>query len=330
MDDLPRSKEYLEAALSRSEKINDKAIEIALLSALGARFEQHGDYYRLLTEYEEKRLRISREIGNRLVEGQALMFCGQIQGLYLGDFGAGLAQQFEALHIWEYTIGKLFPLLRIAQIQTAQGNFTDALATLQAARPIGSTIYNELGRAGLGLVTAIVHNALGRTKNPEPHLRQVLESAAQIGQMVAENLVSRQYHMAAACESSAAYLGLAGLLHDEGARLEHKRQALEASQKAFDLYQSFGFVQIVECTSEEILFRHHLALEANGRSIEAAEYLERAYREMMRKHDLIPAESPFRKTYLENIQLHRDIQTAHVRQLINDSSNLTSIPPSSE
>jgi hypothetical protein len=30
---------------------------------------------------------------------------------------------------------------------------------------------------------------------------------------------------------------------------------------------------------------------------------------------LIPAESPYRKTYLENIQLHRDIQAAYARQI---------------
>jgi hypothetical protein len=31
----------------------------------------------------------------------------------------------------------------------------------------------------------------------------------------------------------------------------------------------------------------------------------------MRKHDLIPPDSPFRRTYLENIPLHRDIRAAH-------------------
>jgi hypothetical protein len=29
---------------------------------------------------------------------------------------------------------------------------------------------------------------------------------------------------------------------------------------------------------------------------------------MKRKHDLIPPDSPFRHTYLENIPLHRDIR----------------------
>ena len=81
---------------------------------------------------------------------------------------------------------------------------------------------------------------------------------------------------------------------------------------ALDIYHWFGFVQIIECVSEEILFRHSLALAANGRKAEAAEYLQRAYDEMMRKHDLIPPDSLLRRTYLENIPLHRDIHAAYV------------------
>ena len=51
-------------------------------------------------------------------------------------------------------------------------------------------------------------------------------------------------------------------------------------------------------------------MAANGRQAEAAEYLQRAYDEMMRKHDLIPPDTPFRRTYLENIPLHRAIRAA--------------------
>jgi len=78
-----------------------------------------------------------------------------------------------------------------------------------------------------------------------------------------------------------------------------------------DIYQQFGFVQIIECVSEEIFFRHSQALAANGYQSEADEYLKRAYEEMTRKHDLIPTDSPFRKTYLENIPIHRDIRDAY-------------------
>jgi len=307
MDDLKRSKEYLEAALSICHKLDDKSTEMRLLSALGAQYERSGDYYRLLTEYEQKRLHISREIGNRLAEGEALMYCAQIQGLYLGDYEGGMALAQESLHLWESSTVSLFPLLRIAQIQVAQGKFDQAMATLEHARPLGEQNVYDLGRAGLDLVSAILYNAMG----DKTSLRLVLELTVKIHQMVADNLVSRQYQMAAACESAAAYLGLARRLTDEAECRSHLHQALQSSRTALDIYQQFGFVQIIECVSEEIFFRHSQALAANGYQSEADKYLKQADEEMTRKHVLIPIDSSFRNTYLENIQLHRAIRDAN-------------------
>jgi class 3 adenylate cyclase len=317
MDDLPRSREYLRAALVRLETLNDKATKLPLLQAIGQQFERDGDYYRQLTEYELEHLRLSREIGHRVAEGNALMFCGQIQALYLGDYETGLEMETQSLHIWENMTGRIFPLIRITQIQTAQGQYTEALATLEMARPLGEKVVYDIGRAGLGLVTVILYNALG----DEQHLQEALEITSQIQQMAADNLVSRQYQMAAACETSLAHLKLAqSLTENESGDAERQAylvKALESSQTALNLYEQFGFVQIVECTSEEILFRHSQALMANNHEAEAIEFLKRAYEEMMRKHDLIPANTPFRKTYLENLQLHRDIQAGYASQNAN-------------
>jgi hypothetical protein len=36
---------------------------------------------------------------------------------------------------------------------------------------------------------------------------------------------------------------------------------------------------------------------------------------MMRKYELIPADSIFRQTYLENIALHRDIRVAYLAEV---------------
>ena len=314
MDDLPRSREYLQAALSRSETLNDKATKLSLLQAIGQQFEQEGDYFRQLTEYEQERRRLSREIGNRFAEGNALMFCGQIQALYLGDYETGLELELQALHFWGNITDRLFPLLRIAQIQTAQGRHTEALATLELARPLEQKIIWDIGRAGLGLVTAILYNALG----DEGHLHSALDITSQIQQMVSNSLISRQYHMAAACEDSAAHLKLAqhlaGRKRTKTAHQTHLAQALESSHSALTIYEQFGFVQIVECTSQEIFYRHSQALAANDHPAEAAEFVTRAYVEMMRKHDFIPAGSPYRKTFLEKIQLHRAIQTAYAAQ----------------
>jgi len=314
MDDLPRGREYLQEALSRSEALNDKATKLPLLQAIGQQSERDGDYYRQLTEYEQERVRLSREIGNRIVEGNALMFCGQVQALYLGDYETGLELELQALRFWENITGRLFPLLRIAQIQTALGRHAEALATLELARPLEEKVIYDIGRAGLGLVTVILYIALG----DEQHLRSALKITSQIQKMVADNLISRQYHMCAACEASAIHLRLAQYVSQRGAadmeRQAHLTQALESSRSALNIYQQFGFVQVVECTSEEIFFRHSQALAASDRTDEASEFLKRAHEEMMRKHDLIPADSPFRKTYLENVELHRDIRVAYAAQ----------------
>lgn len=311
MDNLERGVQYLEEALNLVQEIDDKRTEMQLLSVIGPKFERSGDYYRFLEEYTRKVLAISQEIGDRLSEGNALMFCAQIQGLYLGDYEGGLALLEESLRVWEGTNQMLFPLLRVAQTQVEQGNYAQAAASLERARPLGERNVYDLGRAGLDLVAAILYNRLG----DEASLRMALELTSRTHRMVAENQVSQQYQLAAACEASAAHLGLAICLAGSTASQEecqeHFTQSLALAKTALDIYNRFGFVQVVECVSEEVFFRYSRALEANGREPEANEYLQLAYDEMMRKHALIPAASPFSQTYLKNIRLHREIQAAY-------------------
>lgn len=306
MDDLQRSAEYLEEALAISQRLEDKETEARLLAALGPRCERVGDYYRQLTEYEQKRVQLYRTVGNRLGEGHAIMFCGQITAIYLGDYEAGLALMQDACALWSETTDRLFPLLRIAQIQTALGRFAEAEATLEQARAAGERVILDIGRAGTCLVEAILHNARG---GPE-HWRRVIALQTEVQQMVAGDRVSRQYQMAAACEATAAHLGLAHSAADAAEREAHRRHALHASQTALEIYEQFGFTQVVECLGEEILYRRSLALAANGQEAAAHSCLARAYGEMMRKHALIPADSPYRVTFLENIALHRAIRAA--------------------
>jgi len=85
---------------------------------------------------------------------------------------------------------------------------------------------------------------------------------------------------------------------------------LEASRIAIEVYEPFGYVNIIECAVEEIFLRHSQALAANNFQAEAEKYLQMAYAEMMRKHDLIPQDSHYRQKYLENIAYHREILAA--------------------
>ncbi len=304
-----RSMEYLELALPISQALDDKIAELEILNLMGVLLENSDDYCHRLSACHEKMLRISREIGHRPAETRTLMFYGQIQALYLGDHEAGLAMLEESLRIWESMPFELFPLLRIVQIHTVQGRYDEALTVLERARRVGEWHVEDIGRSGLDLVSAILYNALG----DETHLALALELATKNRQVFVDNQpLSDQYRLVAACEAAAAHLGLAGAVADAAERQHHLRQALESSQAALDIYQAFGFVRPIECASEEVLFRHSQALAANGHEVEAAEYRQRAYDEMMRKYDMIPSDSPFRRTYLENIPLHRDIRAAIV------------------
>jgi ferritin-like metal-binding protein YciE len=269
-----------------------------------------------LTEYEYKRLEIAREIGHRMEEGTALLFCGQIQGLNMGELTGGIALAEEARQILSVVSGKLFPLLRIAQMQIVLGQFEEARETLNEAKPDAERNVYELGRVGWLMISVLLNNAL----DDEYHFKMALETTAQIDQMQEKQLISRQYRMASACHAAEAHLGLARLLPNEQDRQEHLKQALISSQIAVDTYESFGYVNIIECACEEVYLRHSQALAANNHPAKASEYLDKAFNEMMRKYEMIPADSPYRRTYLENIAYHREIRAARMAATLTKSS----------
>jgi class 3 adenylate cyclase/tetratricopeptide (TPR) repeat protein len=295
-----RSMDYLETALPIVQALDDKQSELNLLQLIGTQLESSDDYFRRLQEHR-KQLQLSREIGNRPAEASALMFCGQVQGIYLGDYENGLAMLEEGRRIIAGLGSELYFLLRIAQIQTLQGKYEDALQTLEHARRLDRPLH-DIGRIGLNLVSAILYNAIG----DEAHLRMALDLANESQEITLETpQITRQYDMAAACEATAAHLGLAMGLTGESEY--HYQQALETSQTAVDIYEDFGFMRPIECISEEIYYRHSLALAARGQQEASAACLEHAYNEIMRKHAMIPENSGFRQTYLENIPIHQEI-----------------------
>jgi tetratricopeptide (TPR) repeat protein len=312
MDNLEKQQSYLEAALEICYELDDRKKEVHLLHLIGEQFERSGDYYTQLKEYEEKRLQISQEIGDRLDEAHALMFCGQIAGTYLGDYTRGMVMEEQSAQIWEKMTDLQYPRLRLAQMKIELGHHKKAGEILESIQPTVEQGILDVGRVGYSILWAILHNALGG----KSHLESVLDLTGRIHQMAAENLVSRQYQVAASCQASSAHLGLAELAASDDERQSHLGQALQISQQGLDLYNSFGFVRVAECVSEEVFFRHSQALEANNQRDGAAEYLKKAYDEMMRKYDLIPKESPYRKSYLENIRLHRAIQNLYEKAFV--------------
>ncbi len=250
---------YLEAALPISESLGDKIAQQRVIELIGLQHERSGDYYRLLTEHFQEKLEIAREIGHRPIEADALRDCGQTQGIYLGDHEGGMALLDECLKIWEDTPAEAFALLRIAQIQLACGDHEEVERVLHRANQLmGDQEVKEMGHAGLNLVAAIFYNARRAEGDPQ----KVLTLVEETRQLVVEGPLTRQYEMAAATQASAAHLVLSERAESEDGRQAHLTSALEASETALEIFQSFGFVQIIECLSEEIFFRHALALSA--------------------------------------------------------------------
>jgi hypothetical protein len=254
------------------------------------------------------------------------MFCGQIRGLYLGDVVGGLELLQAAMDLSHGLPGELFAALRIAQIQIEQGLLSDASATLDrtrptddpgrvdtdqtaAARQISSQDVHEMGRVGLNLLWMMLYNALG----DEGHLQMALAVGKTIqGAFVDNPQLSEQYQMVVACKLAQTHRLLSQVVTGNEARTMHRRQALDLSQAALDGYRSYGFVRPIEATSQEILFRHGQILLLNGQDTAAHDYMQRAYDDMTEKHALIPENTLYYRTFLDNIPLHREISAAHI------------------
>ena len=298
---------YLGEALSASRELNDKRHEMSLLSLMGLEEERTGNYYHCLTEFYQKRLQMSREIGDHPIEGDALMTCGYVVGIYLGDYDAGLLLMEESLRILNGTEREGLILVKMAQIQTEQGALNDAQSTLDRLEKYNEINFLDMWVAGYQLVLTQYLVARGR----QADLYAAMEHAKQVIQLSDDHPeLSLQYRMAAYCQLALIHLKLAILTDPQPEHQQHVQQTLECSQAAMELYNRFGYAQIIECVSEEILYYHSLALEANHQNEQAVQYLEKAYDEMMRKVELIPADSVYRETY-NSIPLHRQMVEAY-------------------
>ncbi len=310
LDDLDQGLGLIKTAYTLAKEINYRGAQVELLYWLGAEFEREGDYVTLLNDFEEKRLKLSQELGLRLVEARSLMFMGQIEGLYLGDFQQGLSYLNKAEALWRDVDFRLFVYLRKAQILIELDRLKEAWRYLELAKPLVADYVEGIGNAGFELVKAIYHIK----RNTLDCLMEAIHSTTEVLRMVDEqNLVSRQYRMAAACKAAQAMLKLAEFLkqkNDLSGSKHFCQKALKLSSLATDTYNTFGFTQVIEVVAEEIMYTKGLALLANNQNEEGWAFIEKAYGEMSRKLALIPKGSPYKETYL-NMSIHQEINKKH-------------------
>ncbi len=309
MSDQPdKAIEYLQAAteLAIRQAPDDRVTQIQLLDLIGLQYERSGDYYTLLVQYQEERLHLSREIGHRPFERSALIGCGRVLGGYLGDIETALAYLELAREIMPGTLEEIPPLMFSMYLHTLAGRYARAWEMLERIQALGEPLQDS-ARASLRLTMAVLHLAIEEKES----FARALELAEQTCELASSPLLSRQYTMAAACKAAQALLGLMSWARDEAERHDLLQRALAYSEHAVEIYQRFGFSQFVQCLSEEILYTHSRVLQAHGHMAEALTFLQQAYAEMMRKHDLIPDDTPYRQTFLEDIPLHQELLLAY-------------------
>ncbi len=310
LDELEKGLQLIKKAYPIAQEINYRGAQVELLYWLGAEFERDGDYYTLLQEFEEKRLQLSQELGWRLIEARSLMFMGQTVGLYLGDYLQGLSYLDKAETLWRDVDFRVFVFLRKAQSLIELDRMEDAWNYLELARPLAAEFVQGIGKVGFELVQAIYHIKIGSLDS----LMRSLEGVTEVLKMVEEqNLVSRQYRMAAACKAAQSVLQISKLMKQDNdlSGYQHYRQkALKYSTMALDTFHDFGFTQVIEVVSEEVLLVHGMSLLENDCQSEGEEYLQKAYKEMARKSSMIPEDSPYRISYL-NMPLHKRIISLH-------------------
>jgi hypothetical protein len=310
LDELEKGLAYIKQAYPIAQAMDYKGAQVELLHWLGAEFERAGDYSTLLHEFEEKRLALARELGWRLIEARSLMFIGQIRGLYLGDSNSALPYLDRAEKLWRDIDQRLFIYLRKAQIYSRLDDQEKAWYYLDLAHPLSKRSVQNLARVGYELAKAELNIKRGTLDS----LMQTHESTGQVLDMVEnENLVSRQYKMAAACKASQANLQIAHLMQradDAGGYDHYRHKALRTSAMALETYEDFGFTQAIEVVSEEVLYTHGLTLRENGQPEQGNNFIARAQGEWTRKYEMIPKGSDFRETYSQ-MSLHRKIADAY-------------------
>ncbi len=332
LSDPQRSLEYLELALPICQELGDKMAQLDLLQLVGNQMENSGDYYRRLKECHEPQLQLCRETGFRNGEAYALMFVGQIRGIYLGDFDAGrLALELSLDMTADTPESGIFRRLRLAQLDLLEGRLEEAqvwldsvyslerLLALEPPQSVSKEVSHDLltfSQLGLCLVWMQACNAMCRGTGNAEHAAMALQLGQRVQQILVEDThFSQQYLMVSNMRVAEARLQLAAQAETPAERERQAAAALVASQAALETYQRFGFVRPVEATDEELLYIHHLALKANGMHTPAAEYLRRAHEEMMRKANLIPENSPYRRTFLEAVPLHRELRAAYATSI---------------
>ncbi len=265
---------------------------------------------------------LEREAGDRYGQAEIFDRLGLVQH-DLGDFTTGL-DYFEAARNLFGELGYLPAEARVIGHQALSlrglGRYEEAESTARLALELAEQSGSLQARCGARLTLAMVRSARGDREESVALLRQVCESARRLGQPGLEartwSLLAEIQGGSQAGESAKRAFDLArqsGLVHVEIFALTREAElalddgdverADRASAEAMRMLTRHGSIQGPE---EAVLYTRARTLRALSKEVEMMEVLERARETVRRKADLIE-DGGLRRSYLEEIPLHRQI-----------------------
>lgn len=284
---LGRHQEALEEThkvLEIMRELGDRRGEGEALSNLGAFHVQLGEYTRGL-EYLRRASKVYEEIGDWREEAHLLRRIGGVYDI-LTQYEQAKKYYQEAHEIYREIGdkgGQGSILNNLGLIHYAAGEYAAAAECYKGALKRFSEIGDRKGQ-GIALINmGTLHNDL---KEHDEALKQ-LEGAL----LIAQEPGMKGLKVEALSQKGIAYLGLG-----------KKVKALDCSSSAIKLLEEGRY--LVE--SHVIFFNHFQVLSANEMEKEAAEYLGKAYDELMRKANGIKDEA-MKESFLKNIIVHREI-----------------------
>jgi predicted ATPase len=277
----------LRSALELSSEIPDSSA-MTVLEQIGRLYRQLGEYSHAFTAYQ-RMAQAGNTLRNSGVQGKALSDCAVIQ-LFLGQWNEALRHMEEA-HELVHASGDL--RLR-ASVLNNLGVILSRLSRYEQARTCYEQSYqlmNEVSdQRGLGIALL---NLGALATDQKQYEKAIADLQRVLGLLISVGLKGLEIETLS--ELGRAHLGR-----------QEFRLALDYSARAISILEA---ERGIATEAQRFYFTHYQILKANQQANAAKTYAQKAYDELQRVAGEI-REEILRRSFLENISLHRQILQA--------------------
>jgi tetratricopeptide (TPR) repeat protein len=330
--------EYATESLVLARQLKDRGREGRLTELIGHLYSDTLRDPERAAVYFNQALQICRETNNRYEEAWTLWGMGSL-ALLTEDYTTALARYNEARGISEdigATLQVGWDLYRMGNAWYNLGDYIQALDCYQQAHAIFDTAHHPRGQIYAFISRGLVYLATDRLEEAAEQLEKAGQQAEERNDL---SLMCQSYEalvayycrlggdddLTNAIRLSNRIIHLAAERHNfehellgyylRGASfllLGKLTEAMKNSTRALSQLEQLNYIDSSQITVAEIYYTHSQIAEALGQRDTAAAFLQKAYRETMRKANLIPDET-LRVSFLNNVSINQEIVAASRR-----------------